>query len=94
MPQEINKLYESLVTGLVHVIFKKATDDTVRMMTCTLNPEIVPPLKDTGTNKVRRSNPNVMAVYDIEKRGWRSFRLDSILDWHMHIKEEQNVNAS
>jgi glutaredoxin len=64
--------------AVVSVTFTKV-DGTERTMLCTQNPNII---TETYTapesNKERKPNPGVVAVYDIEKQGWRSFRLDSI----------------
>ena len=74
-------LKEALKKGLVEVTFTKLNGDT-RVMTCTLNEDIVPPAtkEDPLTQKkVRAVNEEVQVVYDVEKDGWRSFRWDSFV---------------
>jgi hypothetical protein len=74
-------LKEALKKGLVEVTFTKLNGDT-RVMTCTLNEDIVPPAtkEDPLTQKkVRAVNEEVQVVYDVEKSGWRSFRWDSFV---------------
>ena len=60
----------------VGITFTK-TDGTKREMLCTLRSEqVVPYEKKTDRDKI--SNPDTLAVWDIDKKGWRSFRYDSI----------------
>jgi hypothetical protein len=47
-------------------------------MQCTLDPKIVPAYVVTENKKTKKTNNNVMAVYDTEVEGWRSFTLDSV----------------
>ena len=65
-----------LKDGPVHVKFTKA-DGTERNMKCTLKEELILPY-ETKTDRTRKLNEEVVAVYDLEKESWRSFRLDSI----------------
>lgn len=69
-----------LKKNIVEVEFTKV-DGTVRKMQCTLMKDKIPPAtKDPiSQEKVRTVNENVVAVWDIEKEGWRSFRLDSVI---------------
>lgn len=72
-------LIEALRTGELTVNFTKA-DGTARAMKCTLDENIVPKsttVKAEGTVE-RKKSPDVLAVYDTENSGWRSFRWDSI----------------
>lgn len=60
------------------VVFVKA-DGTDRAMYCTLMKEELPETIDVEeyiSNK--RANEEVLAVWDLEKKDWRSFRIDSI----------------
>ena len=66
-----------LNTGIVNVKFTK-TDGTEREMKCTLLNEIVKP-HEKKTNREKKVNENIISVWDIDKEGWRSFRLDSII---------------
>ena len=36
-------------------------------------------IKEKKTDKVKTVSTEVLPVYDLEAKGWRSFRLDSIL---------------
>lgn len=66
-----------LAFGPTTVVFIKK-DGTEREMLCTTNSDIVPFVAVTEDKKERKINEEVCAVYDIEAKGWRSFRWDSI----------------
>ena len=70
------ELKENLSKCVAEVKFTKA-DGTLREMTCTLIPSYIM-TEETKTHVPRKSSDEVLAVWDIEKNGWRSFRLDSI----------------
>ncbi|MFZ4800149.1 MAG: SH3 beta-barrel fold-containing protein [Bacteroidia bacterium] len=60
----------------VTVIFVKK-DGTERKMLCTLSENKIPEEKmPVGTGKTK--NSDALAVFDLEKEEWRSFRYDSI----------------
>jgi hypothetical protein len=73
----------------ITVTFVKA-DGTDREMRCTLNPEELPTVVQTGpvdgivseSKKSRRDpkepDPAVIKVYDLEAKSWRSFRMDRL----------------
>tara|TARA_Y100001949_G_scaffold91778_1_gene77636 strand:- start:28 stop:276 length:249 start_codon:yes stop_codon:yes gene_type:complete len=67
-----NELIHNLKGGNVQVTFKKIDGD-IRKMLCTLQEDVIP--KTTGKKK---ENKDVLAVWDLGKNAWRSFRLDSI----------------
>ena len=52
-------------------------------MICTLNESVVPKAEKEdplSQKKVRAVNPEVCVVYDVNAKGWRSFRWDSVID--------------
>jgi len=62
--------------GVVSVAFTKK-DGTEREMACTLDESIIP--KEFAPKGVERSKPvDSIAVFDVEKSEWRSFRWDSV----------------
>ena len=72
-------LQEQLKTKVLKVKFIKK-DGTERDMVCTLRSDLLPQQIDLEESVQKKSqNPDVLAVYDIEKNGWRSFRYDSII---------------
>lgn len=63
--------------GPTKVVFTKK-DGTIREMICTLKAQI---LQENDVHLVgakRAANENIVAVYDLEKNDWRSFRIDSV----------------
>jgi hypothetical protein len=69
------ELVSKLREGAVTVTFRKINGE-VRVMHCTLKEEFLPVLK--GSNHKR--SPEVLPVWDLDKKAWRSFRLDSIIE--------------
>ena len=67
---------EKLRNGNCTVVFKK-TDGTERTMLCTLQ-ETAIPIESRPKGEVRKQNDDAIAVWDIEKQGWRSFRFDAV----------------
>ena len=75
------EIMEALQQRVVTVKFKKVSGEE-RTMKCTLLSSIVPPMQNS-TDRIeseRKQNPDVVAAWDVEKSGWRSFRLDSIIE--------------
>jgi len=73
-------LKDTLTRETAIVTFTKK-DGNVRVMTCTLNPALLPPVvvKEGAEEKPpRKKSEDTMAVYDVTAQGWRSFTLASI----------------
>lgn len=73
----------ALFTGKTQVVFRKANGEE-RTMICTLNEDLIPKPEvkleeETKPKKVKKENPDVQAVWDLEKESWRSFRFDSVI---------------
>ena len=73
-----SNILNMLQSGIVNVKFTKA-DGSERLMKCTLAEGIVVP-HEKKTDREKTVNDNIMSVWDVEKNGWRSFRLDSVLE--------------
>ena len=73
------ELLEDLHQGIVKVTFTKK-DGTERVMNCTLVPSYLPEAyrTDVRDDEDKKVNENVLAVWDTDADGWRSFRLDSV----------------
>ena len=55
-------------------------DGTERIMECTLQQDLLPDQMDVEEYiSERRANDEVLAVWDLEKDAWRSFRLDRVV---------------
>ena len=94
------EMVSQLQENVCSVMFEKK-NNSIRQMHCTLNPEFAPwILKTKGKGAPRHEG--VIAVWDIEEMGWRSFRVNSVLQFDI-LKEiseglkkipEQIVKAS
>ena len=67
---------ELLASDILRVAFTKVNGDS-RKMYCTLQDEFVPEHKKYFSES-KKNNLEVLAVFDMEKADWRSFRMDSI----------------
>ena len=56
-------------------------DGSERVMVCTRNTDLIPPENHPKGNK--EINYEVMPVWNLEAGGWRSFKIDSILNMEM-----------
>lgn len=69
---------QTLKTGETIVRFIKANGE-LREMRCTLNAGMIPVVESDVVHKSPRTeNPDVQAVWDLDKQAWRSFRYDSV----------------
>jgi len=75
------ELREVLQDGIVNVTFTKV-DGTKRDMRCTLNESLIPQSTSTEPKAERKVNDTVQRVFDLDKNEWRSFRKDSVIEFH------------
>ncbi len=74
------ELLENLQHAVCSITFEKV-DGTIRKMHGTLLPEWIPDYKEGDPEKV---NYDVIRLYDIDKQGWRSFRVNNVIAIHPH----------
>ena len=77
-----NILLEALKNHLCTVTFTKVNGET-RVMPCTLKEDIIPkpPVNIASKSVVKRhENQNVVSVWCLDKKEWRSFRVDNVVD--------------
>ena len=87
MESDFERLQNLLKTKVLTVKFRK-TDGSERVMKCTLRPDIldrdVPARTKTETKsdsgRNDKANPNVLIVWEIDKKQWRSFRVSSVFE--------------
>ena len=78
-----NALLDTLRGEVIQVTFSKV-DGSERVMLCTINPALIPsefyPKIEANGEPIKtiKENLNIIRAFDIEKLGWRSFRIDSI----------------
>jgi len=78
----LDKLVENLHHEVYEVSFTKK-DGTVRDMKCTLRADYLPSKAESESSSTRKANPDVLAVWDLEKEEWRSFRKDSVIAYNV-----------
>jgi hypothetical protein len=66
--------------GVVTVEFTKIDTDELRIMPCTLNPELsdhnVPEILD------QKDDSDHLVVWALDKKAWRSFRRNTVKRWY------------
>ena len=94
-----DQLSALLHTGECVVEFTKV-DGTVRAMLCTLNEALLPPPPVHITNtdnpvdfpvlkREKKLNPDIMSVWCLDKKEWRSFRIANVIS--AKAKDENQV---
>ena len=79
---EREELQALLQEKVMEVTFTKINGDK-RIMECTLQASVLPPAKKDEPitqKKVREINLEVMSVWDTKANGFRSFRMENILE--------------
>lgn len=71
-----SQLVNALHDNIVEVKFTKV-DGTERVMRCTLMQEYLPS-GGSGKQLLLESQPTAISVWDVDAKGWRSFRLDNV----------------
>jgi hypothetical protein len=69
-------IYNKLKSGIATVTFTKV-DGSVRNMRCTLSNDYLPS-EFQGKGSMITEAGNVIRVFDLDIREWRSFRVDSV----------------
>ena len=75
------ELKEHLTKCVAEITFNKV-DGSARTMYCTLMSDYLPLVisEEQVAHVPRAQTDEVLAVWDLDKQGWRSFRLDSIIN--------------
>jgi hypothetical protein len=77
-----DKIITALLEGVTTVSFTKV-DGERRDMQCTLNAELLPAIVETvetaDVKPVRKVNPDVQRVWDMDKQAWRSFNWTRVI---------------
>ena len=91
LPYQRDTLLKELRDYVIEISFNKVSDGSLRTMRCTLAPKHLPKSyvesldEQNVENKFHNDNPDVIAAWDVQKGGWRSFRIDSILPGSVQI---------
>jgi hypothetical protein len=79
--------YLTMLRDNICVVTFTKRDGTERIMRCTLKSDLLPApvaTKPTTEVKVRKTNPDTLAVWDLDKSAWRGFSVEQIKE----IKQE------
>ena len=74
-------LKDLLKRKIVQIKFKKK-DGSERVMKCTLQEDVVP-IYEKKTERVKKQNDETLAVWDLEKDSFRSFKINSVIDYQV-----------
>lgn len=76
-----SSLLEILRLRVAEVKFRKL-DGALRIIRGTLKDAFIPDeyLVKTPETRVRKENPNVVTLWDLDAHAWRSFRTDRVLE--------------
>lgn len=80
---ERDRVLNDLRSNVIEVHFVKVNGES-RVMRCTLMPRLLPQsfVKSLEEQKEEKNfhntNPDVIACWDVQAAGWRSFRIDSV----------------
>jgi hypothetical protein len=79
-----DEIKTALAEGVCNVTFTKL-DGNLRIMRCTLKQDLIPADKfprdrtqDSLKNENRKPRTDFIAVWDLDKNDWRSFRMDRV----------------
>jgi hypothetical protein len=81
------ELVKLLKEKVVTIKFKKR-DNSFRKMVCTLSEDYLPEPEEViegKEKKTKKENPNTLPVWDLEKLAWRSFRVDSVVEYESNF---------
>ena len=71
----LNYIKENIAT----VEFRKVGSDELRIMPCTLNPDV---MGSTSTEVEQQPNSEHLVVWSLDKDNWRSFRVETVERWY------------
>ena len=80
MKYDRDKIIADLKDHVMEVAFNKVNGER-RLMRCTLDSRVIPQNVDYNhldEQHSRKENKNVIACWDVQANGWRSFRIDSV----------------
>lgn len=87
-----DEIINQMKNGVYGIVFRKV-DGTHRIMDATLDHNHIPPYIAGDRNEslepkiVRKVNPDIVSVFDIEAQGWKSFRVENLISM-IHLRED------
>lgn len=81
-----NTLTDLLKTNVMQLEFVKVDGSTRNMIATLIDEKIVK--YERKTEAVKEVNESVLAVFDLQKKEWRSFRLDSLTSARIYTESK------
>jgi len=80
-PYTKEEIQSELHKGVATVSFTKVNGET-RIMECTLKRQLLPvvDMPKKKTDRVKAPNDKVLSVWDVNAKGWRSFRVENVFN--------------
>lgn len=78
------EIEKRLKSEVAIVTFKKVSDNSLRVMECTLAEYLLP---ETAGNPRNNPNPDIVTVLDLEIGEWRAFRKDKVVSVEFPLDE-------
>lgn len=79
----LQMLYRALESGVVNVTFDKVNGER-RVMSSTLNADILAENGFTDKVEKRQTQSDAIAVFDVNAKGWRSFKWSKVIELDFH----------
>ena len=76
----MNELITALKRGIVVISFKKIDSGEIRVMTSTLNEELMP--DGVKIMNISAESETIM-VWSLDKNAWRDIRVNTITEWRV-----------
>lgn len=83
IPYQRDTLLEDLRHNVVDIHFTKVNGEA-RVLRCTLQRDLLPeqyqtdPSERAAEKDFHNTNKDIIAAWDVQANGWRSFRIDSV----------------
>lgn len=84
-PEGRQWLIDMLKSNEVTIKFTKVGGEE-RIMHCTLKDDAITPYEKKTDRPTKHRSDDVIAVWDLDNDGWRSFRLDSITEVNLVLE--------
>lgn len=76
------EVFTSWIKGVLQTTEPSITftkkDGTERIMRCTLRSELLPITESTEPKRERKTNADIISVFDLESKSWKSFTIKSV----------------
>lgn len=80
-----DEMIRALTDGICVVKFTKVSSGEICTIKGTLHGKLIPPEKFPDNTK-SYANKDVVRLYNLDKQGWRSFRVDSVLEFNSELE--------